>query len=182
MYFLSENRLYSKTIAGVAKAFGRDPALMHKWWTQGCPKGRRGKYDIFAIAEWLADRKTGGESTPEADIQARLKLAQLKRAEADAELRALEAAERSAELMPVGDVARGNVDRARALRSVCDRLKSELPPLVKMKELAECRKIIGPRIDRMVDQYTDAAPAGAPKKGRKRGRKRTNATRRLDRR
>ena len=158
MYFLSENRLYAKTIAGVAKAFGRDPALIHKWWMQGCPKGRRGRYDIFKISEWLADRKTGGESTPEADIQARLKLAQLKRAEADAELRALEAAERNAELMPVTEVEQGNVDRGRALRLSANRLVRQLPAAVAGRDLAECRTVVGEHLDNMVERFMDATP------------------------
>lgn len=119
-------------------------------------------------AWWLsnvieADADDAGDS-----VASRLRRAKVKRAEAEAEIRELEAAERRARLMSVTEVQQGNEARAKALRCETRRVQRELPRALAGHELGDCRRIITRHFDAMLERFMKATPRGRPRRKRTR--------------
>lgn len=131
----------------VAEFFGVTPTLVNRDWAhQGMP-GSRGNYPLDEIAQWrdgrLRETLRPGPSQEDKDLQERLEIAQVEKAEFDAKLQELKLRSARGELVN-RDAAKAEVEemfhRVRArLEQIPQEVAGTVPPELRADVIADWR-------------------------------------------
>ncbi len=138
----------------VGAFFKRDRKTIMAWLADGAPQKTSRGYDLSEWAQWR-DRRRPADVV---DLEQRLKAANVHIKEAEAEIKQAKAGKTSGELIDRREVVRQNVERGRRLRTIMQRWRDELPPLLLGRELKDIRVTIETRADAALLSYIAAQP------------------------
>ena len=116
------------------------------WVTEGFPQLKRGKYPLFAGAEWVRKFKTETDAS----------MAEAKKREmtARASLRELELLVKEGKLIARDEVLQAFVERIHATKTGLTAFSRKLAPLVANKPERECMEIMNREIDELLQRFS----------------------------
>jgi hypothetical protein len=131
----------------VARFFGVSVRSIQGWsQLKGCPRLKRGHYDLLAVFQWWIENINGGGS--EAEQNVRLEYWRWK-----TENERMRAQQTSSELLPKDDVLTMWANRLREVWSGLYLLEQRLPPELHGKDIPEMQQIIHREVKRINEAY-----------------------------
>lgn len=139
------------TLTAVSQFFGVSGTTIDKWRARGMPVSRRG-YDLSLIARWRLERgDVSAVDDADGSLPARLKLADVRKAEADAEIREAKRDTLNGSLVE-RSVAAACLERAFAivasrLQSLPEELATSVDPLFRTDLMTDAEQKIRSALD-----------------------------------